>query len=69
MISRDGYGRCRQCGLRGDKHIASCRYRREWRPLRMGEYPPPGPTRTLPPVMRDDLLVAPLEVYALVHAS
>lgn len=72
-VPRDGYGRCRQCGGPFGKgrdrveHISTCKYRREWRPLRMHEYPPPGPTRTMRPVMRHGLLVAPLEVYALIE--
>jgi len=64
MRKRDGYGRCAECGLSGNDHIDSCPYRREWRPLLNGEYPPPGPTRTGLMFEQDGRMVAPVYVYA-----
>ena len=70
LSPRDGYGRCRCCGgpfTDGAAHTKTCRYRREWRPLLNGEYPPPGPTRTGPMVEKDGRMVAPVFVYAQVQ--
>lgn len=64
---RDGYGRCRDCGLTND-HTETCRYRREWRPLLMNEYPAPGPTKTGLMIERDGVMVRPIFVYARVEA-
>jgi len=64
---RDGYGRCIQCGLSGSDHTSTCRYRREWRPLLNGEFPPPGPTRTGKMVEKDGSMFAPIYVYAEVN--
>lgn len=69
MSEHDGYGRCRDCGgpFGDDEHTETCSYRREWRPLRMNEYPPPGTTRTGLPIERDGVMVAPIFVYAKVE--
>jgi hypothetical protein len=34
----------------------------EWRPLRNGEYPPPGPTKLADPVERNGQMVRPILV-------
>jgi hypothetical protein len=67
---RDGYGRCRGCGgpfSDDSDHTETCRFRREWRPLLNGEYPPPGPTRTGKMVAKDGVMVCPIYVYAEVN--
>ena len=65
---RDRYGRCSSCGLGRDDtdHIPTCRYRREWRPLLMDEYPPPGRTRLGRRVEKDGQAARVIEVYAVV---